>query len=241
MLGRIARSLKARGVLGTLKLSVLQPYLLWREREFNKIRLRAQAEFDRDHSVDTGGIVYLGDLVIPGENVAYGARYGPTLRTTFREIMGKLAIDHQRFTFIDIGSGKGAVLFYASDYAFDKIIGVEFAPDLHKCAAQNLVNYRSGSQKCFNLEAICADATQYSLPIVPLVLYFAAPFGLRVMTFVIDQIVQSFRRHPRDGYLIYNHVGHYPDVDALLIGAEGLQLLLDQQTYRIWGIRPEQC
>lgn len=237
MLGRIARSLKARGMLVTLKLSVLQPYLFWRERQFKKTRLRAQAEFDRDHSVDTGGIVYLGDLQIPGENAAHGTRYGPTLHATFREMMAELAIDHRHFTFIDIGSGKGAVLFYASDYPFEKIIGVEFAPDLHQFATQNLVNYRSESQKCFNLETICADASEYVFPIVPLVLYFANPFGLRVMTPVIDQMLRSFRRHPRDGYLIYNNIGYYPDVDTLLIGMDWLQLLSDHQIYRIWRIR----
>ena len=116
MLGRITRSVKARGVVKTLKLSMLQPYLLWQERQYNKARLRNQAEYDRKHAVETGGIVYLGDLAIPSDNAAYGTRYGPTVHATFTEMMAVLAIDHQRFTFIDIGSGKGAVLLYASDY-----------------------------------------------------------------------------------------------------------------------------
>jgi hypothetical protein len=111
MLGRIVRSLNARGAAQTLKLSMLQPYLFWRERRYNRSRLRAQAEFDREHSVDTGGIVYLGDLAIPSENAAYGTRYGPTLHATFQEMMAELPIDHQRFTFIDIGSGRGQCYF----------------------------------------------------------------------------------------------------------------------------------
>src|SRR5215472_14261770 len=105
MLGRITRSMKARGAVQTLKLSMLQPYLFWREWHYNKTRLRAQAEYDREHAVETGGIVYLGDLTIPGENAAYGVRYGPTVHATFHEMMAELPIDHRRFTFIDIGSG----------------------------------------------------------------------------------------------------------------------------------------
>jgi len=239
MLGRITRSVKARGVVKTLKLSMLQPYLLWQERQYNKARLRNQAEYDRKHAVETGGIVYLGDLAIPSDNAAYGTRYGPTVHATFTEMMAVLAIDHQRFTFIDIGSGKGAVLLYASDYPFDKIIGVEFAPDLHECATRNLANYRSASQKCLNLATICADAVDYSLPLTPLVLFFSSPFSLKVMQLVLERMLLSFERHPREGYLIYNHIGYFPDVDTLLLRMEQLQRLFDQPTYRIYRIRQE--
>jgi hypothetical protein len=236
MLGRITRSLKARGLGPTMKLALRQPYLLWRERGFNRARLSAQAEYDREHHVDTGGIVYLGDLPIPSENAAYGTRYGPTEETTFRDMMSELALDYPRFTFIDIGSGKGAVLFYASDCPFDRIIGVEFAPDLHDRAQQNIAGYHSKSQKCFNIEAVCADAAVYQLPTKPLILYFSSPFGWQVMEPVLAQIFESFKRYPREGYLIYNHIGYFPDVDDMLLAAEGLGLLSDQQTYRIYRI-----
>jgi hypothetical protein len=218
---------------------MLQPYLFWRERQYNKTRLRAQAEYDREHAVETGGIIYLGDLTIPSENSAYGTRYGPTMHATFSKMMAELAIDHQRFTFIDIGSGKGAVLLYASDYPFDKIIGVEFAPDLHECATQNLINYCSKSQMCFNLEAICADAVNYDFPLTPLVLYFSSPFGLPIMQLVLERMFLSFERYPREGYIIYNHVGYFPDVDTLLLGMEQLRCLSDQQTYRIYHVHQE--
>jgi len=239
MLGRIARSLRARGVAETLKLCALQPYLWWRERRFNRIRLSAQAEFDREHSVNTGDIVYLGDLAIPGDNSAYGARYGPTSQTTFCEMITDLLIDHARFTFIDIGSGKGAVLLYASDWPFAKIIGVEFAPHLHEIARQNLASYRSTSRKCFNIEVVCDDAENYPVPLVPVVLYFSSPFGVKVMASVLTHIINSFQENPREGYLIYNHVGYYPDVDTLLLRTQGLHLLADGKTYRLYRIGPE--
>jgi predicted ATP-grasp superfamily ATP-dependent carboligase len=234
--GRITRSLKVRGFKDTVKLVLLQPHFLWRERRFNATRLSAQARFDREHSVDTGGVIYLGDLHIPSENSAEGTRYGPTSQSTFREMIGRVSIDYERFTFIDIGSGKGAVLLYASDYPFEKIIGVEFSPDLHEYAKRNILSYRSRSQRCFNIEAICGDATDYHLPINPLVLFLSAPFGLPIMKRFLDHILWSYRLHAREGYLIFNHVGYLPDVDAFLAEAGGLDLLSDQQTYRIFGI-----
>lgn len=235
-LGRVIRSLKARGLTETVKLALLQPYYLLRDRRFNATRLGAQALFDREHSVDTGGIIYLGDLDIPSENATCGTRYGPTLQSTFREMMNEVSIDYERFTFIDIGSGKGAVLLYASDYPFEKIIGIEFAPELHEAAQSNILHYRSKSQRCFNIEAICADATDYHLPTNRLVLYLAAPFGLPIMKRVLGQILSSYSEKMREGYLIFNHVGYLGDVDAFLIESKGLHLLSDQQTYRIFGI-----
>jgi hypothetical protein len=110
---------------------------------------------------------------------------------------------------------------------------------LHECAAQNLVNYRSKSQQCFNLKAICADAVNYKLPLTPLVLYFSSPFGQNLMQPVVQDIFGSFQQHPREGYLIYNHIGYFPDVDVSLLGMHWLKLVSDKGTYRIYGIRLE--
>jgi len=45
--------------------------------------------------------------------------------------MQAMPIDLSKFTFIDLGAGKGRALLMASDYLFQKIIGVEFMPELH--------------------------------------------------------------------------------------------------------------
>jgi len=47
-------------------------------------------------------------------------------------VLEKLSINHSEFTFIDFGSGKGRVLFLASEYPYKKIIGVELARMLHE-------------------------------------------------------------------------------------------------------------
>lgn len=236
MLRRIVRSLKGKGLVPTIRLALLQPYFLWRNKNVTRARLAAQAEYDRTHKVDTGGIIYLGDLDIPSKNAVFGTRYGPTSYTTFREIMQYLPIDHTQFIFIDIGSGKGAVLFYASDWPFAKIIGIEFSPQLHQIAQRNVVDYRSDSQKCFAIEAICADASQYKLPNSPLVLYFSSPFGMEVMGTVWQNIYRSVKENGHACFLIYNNIGYNPDVDAFLSHAKELSLLTDRGTYRIYRV-----
>src|SRR5262249_22474757 len=114
-----------------------------------------------------------------------------------------------------------------------------FSPHLHEIAGQNLASYRSTSQKCFNIEVVCDDAENYAVPLVPVVLYFSSPFGLKVMASVLTHILNSFQENPREGYLIYNHVVYTPDVAPLLLKTRGPPLLADGKPSRLYRVGPE--
>jgi len=60
--------------------------------------------------------------------------------------MGFLPHDVSSHSFVDYGSGKGRVLLVASDYAFKKIVGVEFSKVLNDVAVANIATYRSSKQ-----------------------------------------------------------------------------------------------
>jgi predicted RNA methylase len=45
---------------------------------------------------------------------------------------------HGETTFVDIGSGKGRALIIAAEYAFKRIIGVEYSPSLATICRRNL-------------------------------------------------------------------------------------------------------
>jgi len=65
------------------------------------------------------------------------------------------------FVFIDLGSGKGRALLMVPIILF----GASWAwnlPALNYAAQENLSKYRSESQKCFAIESICADATEFT-------------------------------------------------------------------------------
>ena len=121
--------------------------------------------------------------------------YQPTEPALFREMMASLSlegklegklvgkpIEFDRFTFIDIGSGKGRTLLMASEYPFRKIVGVELIAELHGAAEENIRAYHSATQRCRQIEAVCADACEFPFPAEPLVLYLFNPLpesGLR--------------------------------------------------------------
>src|ERR1700684_3764655 len=124
------------------------------------------AGFDWDHRVDTTSAALGWRDRLLG---MFHSPYQPTDADLFHQMMQAVqemgATDLQEFTFIDVGSGKGHTLLMASDYPFRRIVGVELLPALHHRALENIGKYHGVSQRCFALEAICADATQFVLPV----------------------------------------------------------------------------
>jgi hypothetical protein len=173
--------LKRRGVFGTLRLALLKAP-----------RRVAGWLWDRRHGVETARIAELDDLDIPSDNVAYGIRYQPTPTGAFRRVIRNLGIRCDQYNFIDFGSGKGRTLLLASELPFRNVIGVEFAPQLHKVAEENIRSFR-GRQRCRQIQSICRDAALYRLPPGNSVLFFNFPFHEPVMRSVLAAIHESVR------------------------------------------------
>jgi SAM-dependent methyltransferase len=186
--------------------------------------LKALAEFLRDSTPQRrrqryGDIDYDWDYRVNTTSAAIGLRdrllgvfnspYQPTEPALFHEMMSVLSsqpgFDSRKFTFIDLGSGKGRALLMASNYPFRRIFGVELIPALHQIAQENLSRYHSDRQECFSLEAICADATEFAFPPEPTVLFLFNPlpeFGLKR---VIANLARSLEQSPRAAYVLYHH------------------------------------
>jgi SAM-dependent methyltransferase len=164
--------------------------------------LRCRA-FDWQHGVSTCGAVQLEGLTLRGANTQHGFFYYPTHPKLVRDLLASLDIPYRDYTFIDFGSGKGRVLLAASEYPFGRIVGVEFAEELHIQAVDNIRRYRSRSQRCRVVESVHADATEYPIPDTPLVLYFFNPFARPVFTTVLASITASLEANPRDALLVY--------------------------------------
>jgi SAM-dependent methyltransferase len=158
--------------------------------------------------------------------------YQPTDPALFREMMATLPVDCKAFTFIDLGSGKGRTLLMASEYPFQRIVGVELLPELHQIAQQNLALYKSDSQKCFALEAVCGDATTFSFPPEPLVLYLFNPLPESGLKQVMANLDRSLLAHPRAVYVVY----HNPLLEHVLGGSVGLTKLAGTQQYSIYAV-----
>jgi hypothetical protein len=170
--------------------------------------------YDCIHRVDTAGRIGLKDLKIAGPSVALGSRYQSSSTAELRRLLAGISVRHEDFVFIDFGSGKGKCLLLAADYPFQKIIGVEFSPELAGVAQRNIERYRPRRRRCRNLESVLADATEYPLPPDPGIYYFYNPFQSPVMELVLRNIGRSLEEHPRPVYILYSNPVHASLLDA---------------------------
>jgi len=189
------------------------------------------AEFDWDHRVNTTS------AALSWRNRLFGvfhSPYQPTEPTLFHEMLEALReqtqADFHDFMFIDLGSGKGRTLLMASDYPFRRILGMDLLPALHQAAQENLGNYKSESQKCFALESICANATNFVFPAEPTILYLFNPFPEQGLRRVIANLEQSLRTHPRAVYVLY----HNPLLENVLSQSPMLSRIGGTHQYSIY-------
>jgi len=202
-LGKFLSAYKERGFTGSIA-RVLH-VLTWR---FHTL---VDGSFDKRHNVKTSSQVYSWHLNMHSEGDDIGTEepmYLPTSALAFGSIMGLFKDDLSQFTFIDYGSGKGRTLFLAAEYPFKKVVGIEFAEELHETTVQNIRSFSSSKQQCFDLESWMTDATTAELPAGPCFIYFFNPFEEEAMRKVAIQIAESYRASPRKMYLVYYKPKH---------------------------------
>ena len=160
--------------------------------------------FDQRHGITTMGELAVAQLKPIGGDTTFACQYQPTHPLTARRLFDRLPIDDlSRYTFIDLGSGKGFMLFVAAEYPFGRVVGVEFSPPLHEIAVSNIANYRSRRRRCADVRSVNIDVRDYEFPLRPLVVYMFNPFRHRVLEHVVENLGRSIEAHPRDVLVLY--------------------------------------
>jgi SAM-dependent methyltransferase len=129
-----------------------------------------------------------------------GAPYQPTEPSAFAEMLNMLDVDFCRFTFIDIGSGKGRTLLMAAEFGFKSVIGVELLPELHDVALRNIAG--NGNS---NITSVCVDGRDFPFPPEPLVVYLFNPLPEPALMQMMENLQTSMGHHPRDVKVIYHN------------------------------------
>jgi hypothetical protein len=177
-------------------------------------RRYGDVEYDWDYRVDTTSATVGWRNRLLG---MFHSPYQPTEPALFHEMLASLMqaspkINIREFIFIDIGSGKGRVLLMAADYPFQRILGIELLPELHRVAKENLARYKSDSQQCFAIACIQGNASEFIFPPEPTVLYLFNPLPECALAKMINNVEQSLREHPRPVFVLY----HNPLLESVL-------------------------
>jgi SAM-dependent methyltransferase len=206
---RAKRAAQRYGIIGMLPIAAhhllhlasrLRPSI---RAQIEHRRTRA-AEFDRQFGVETSALVYQTELKSDNPNQLHAKRYEASDPEYFRKAMEVLPTDFRDFVFIDFGSGKGRALLLATEFPFKRIIGVEFAEELHRIAEDNIQRFRGNMSKCKDVQAICMDALKFPLPEdARLLCYFGDPFDEPLMAEMLMNIQNSLSRAPRDVFIVY--------------------------------------
>jgi len=206
--------------------------LLWQfARESTPAQHRQRygdVDFDWDFRVDTTAATVGWRARLLG---LFHSPYQPTDPALFHEILASLKIDFREFTFIDIGSGKGRALLLAANYPFRRILGVELFPALHRIALENIRKYRSDSQRCFAIEAICEDARTFTFPSEATVLYLFNPLPEAGFVEMLRNLEGSLQQHPRSMFVLY----HNPLLEPVVEGSGSLKKLAGTHQYSVFA------
>lgn len=189
--------------------------------------------FDEQFGVDTSGVIFPEDLYSGSRNDLFSSEYIGVPPSLFRRFVSALEIDYSRFTFLDLGSGKGRALMLASEFPFREVIGVELSPELHEVACKNLLQFRSPAQRCMALRSVRGDATQFPFPGGPVVLYMWNPFCEPVFLKVLENLENSIQQEPREVYVLYADAGldHHLEKSARLSKLWSGELEMSEEDY----------
>jgi Histone methylation protein DOT1 len=198
LLDRLIDSLKYRGLNRSLQsiLSIIEDYY-----------------FDLRYGTETKRWVELDKLDIKSENKKRGIRYEPTRVRHFRKLLNFLTFPNDS-VYVDLGSGKGRLLFVASKYRFKRVVGVEFSHELCEIARKNLIIFRKKIVFDVEVEIIESDVVNYEIKNDENVFFFFNPFDEVIMNRVIKNIRTSLERNQRPVWLIYSHPVHRNPLDT---------------------------
>lgn len=188
-------------------------------------------DYDWEHRVNTtsAGVGWRTRLL-----GVFHSAYQPTDPAAFHQMMAALPIDFSEFTFIDIGSGKGRTLLMASEYPFQKIVGVELMEELHRAAEGNVAADQGrpdrDAARQTVIETVCMDASEFVFPYTPLVVYLFNPLLETALRRVTQNLEKSWQQAPRPIWVVY----HNPVLDTVLASLDFLEKTVGTHQYGIY-------
>lgn len=154
--------------------------------------------FDFKYRIDTINTKMLDELEIDSPNKAHGRYYEGTNAYIFKTAFSHVRIDAPNSCFVDFGSGKGKAMFMAAERGFRKVIGVEFSIELVQICRKNLEIFKQKTKSKTQFEIIHLDAAEYEIPAEANLLFFSNPFDEALIAKVIDNILKSLEKFPRE-------------------------------------------
>ena len=195
---------------------------LWRNADQAPVSLHP---FDAAHGTDTSGLIW-GENLHSGHrhdtwNTAYYGIAPSVFAQALQLLQERAALVWSRFTFIDVGSGKGRAVLLASQQPFARVLGVELSPELHRIAGKNLALFVRSEAGASRVALVHADAADFpwnlelaNAPLTgPLLFFLYNPFSRPVLEKFLKRVESILASSPREVYVLFIN----PELDAVLL------------------------
>ena len=159
--------------------------------------------FDLRYQIDTINTEQLENLKINSRSKTDGYYYEGTNAHVFQKMFKHVAIDVSTGCFVDFGSGKGKAMFMAAEMGFRKVVGVEFSIELVETCRRNLEIFNAKSKRRTEFEIFHMDAAEFQVPSEANLLFFSNPFNEALTEKVINNILTSNDKSPREIWVIH--------------------------------------
>ena len=138
-------------------------------------------------------------------------RYEPTPYSALEHLFKKYALNRND-RIVDFGCGKGRLNFFIHHLFQSSVVGVEMNENFYKEAIENVNGYMKKRKKNNgNIEFHCCLAEEYDIDTKDNRFYFFNPFSVQIFIKIINNILLSFEKEPRQIELIL----FYPSQDYI--------------------------
>ena len=142
--------------------------------------------FDARFGTDTGGLIPRVELLTGHVNDEHiTAYYGvaPSILEGLVDLWlaARAQVQIERFTFLDVGAGKGRAMLCAAQQPFAHVAGIELNPGLAAIARSNMEAFAASGEALAPVSLLEGDALAVALPAGPLLAFLFHPFEAPVL------------------------------------------------------------
>src|ERR1019366_4060320 len=133
----------------------------------------------------------------------HATSYGPVNAWAFRGLLKRLRLS-RTLRFADLGCGLGRACILAAEYGFQKVTGVELAPELCVAARENVSRCSLPALNKSSIEIVQGDVLEYGESTEDDVFFVYRAFSLEFLQAVCEKLAQRAFCQKRLLTLIYS-------------------------------------
>lgn len=169
--------------------------------------------FDRVWHTDTGGLIPREALLTGHASDQHLTAYyavAPSILHALIDLWLQTppALPIDRYTFLDLGAGKGRALMSAALHPFHAAVGIEINPGLAAICRRNLSLFQQAAPVLTEASLQGGDVLEAALPAGPLLVFLFNPFEAPLLRGVLERLVTECVAWPID--LLYVNAEHLP-------------------------------